>query len=116
MSQEVYVEKLREWAKEFTVKYFKKEYHAAKYIYDSAIRVAEFLELPQDIRDELFGYRDDNDMWIDGRFEKSWVEKAYLECTINTYKSYEVESYRRFGQPPQYYPQPRYPVPGYQKE
>lgn len=111
-----YIERLRQWAREFSDLYCQKKYAAAKYKYDSALRVAEFLDIPKEVREELFGYYDEDNDWIDGMFIKSWTEKAFLECTIKYYQSYEVESYRRFGQPPQYYPQPRYPVPGYKKE
>jgi len=114
-----YIDKLLRLPEQFSELYYQKKYAGAKYVYDTAIRVAEFLDISEQLRHQLFGYRTDEDGEIrdvPGMFNAWEVDKCYRECTINLYKSYEHESYRRFGEPPRYYPAPRYPVPGYPKE
>ncbi len=116
MTQEEYWEKLLRLPEQFNQAMHQQKYSRAKYIYDTAIRVVEFMNPPDEIRKQLFGDWDNNEVEIsEGLFHKDLVSEAYEQCTIKRYQDYEHESYRRFGQPPQYYPQPRYPVPGYPK-
>ena len=114
-SGEYYLDKLMRMAGRFKEMYSAKRYPEAKYIYDSAIRVAAFLEVPEEVKKELFGYYAEEEESFEALFDQKLVSKCYEECTIRLYQGYEHESYRRYGQPPQYYPQPRYPVPGYPK-
>lgn len=111
-----YIDKLLKYPEKFREAACKGQWAKAKYLYDTAIRVAEFLDVTPDIRRQLFEDREVDDEEIPAMFPKELVSKAYEQCCVNLYQGYEHESYRRYGQPPQYYPQPRYPVPGYQKE
>ena len=115
-SGEYYLDKLMKMPEQFKEKYLAKRYTEAKYIYDTALRVAAFLETPYEVKKQLFGYCASEDEEVDELFDKEMVDRCYKECTIRLYQGYEHESYRRYGQPPQYYPQPRYPVPGYPEE
>lgn len=115
------IRKLLAMAEEFKQAYFRQDYSRAKYLYDSALRVAEFHreDIPEEILWQLFGHgaegmEDDEVQW--GMFDRHLVRDCYKQCTIRLYQGYEHESYRRFGQPPRYYPQPRYPVPGCPEE
>ena len=115
-AEDKYIAKLLILPKQFQEAAYQKKWGTAKYIYDTAIRVAEFLDVPEDIRKQLFGDRQDENNIIEGMFNEELVDRAYTESVVKLYKAYENESYRRYGQPPQYYPYPRYPVPGYEKE
>ena len=113
----MYIDKLLQYPERFMQAFYQKRWSSAKYIYDSALRVAEFMgpDLPDDVKRQLFGGGEDSDTDIEPLFPMELVSKAYENCCIKLYQGYEHESYRRYGQPPQYYPQPRYPAPGYSK-
>lgn len=117
--EQFYIDKLLSLPDQFETYYYAKKWGSAKYVYDTAVRVTEFLNPPEWVKHKLFGYgtedMDDEDV-IQGMFDRKMVSRCHEECVVKSYKSYELESYRRFGQPPQYYPAPRYPVPGYPKE
>lgn len=108
-------EKLKRMAKQFRQAYYTKKWGTAKYLYATALHVAEFLELPPEQRRILFGDRQDEENPVEGLFDEKMVIKVHDECVMKLYQGYENESYRRYGQPPRYYPAPRYPVPGYPK-
>lgn len=111
-----YIGKLLELPGMFMNAYYAKKYASAKYIYDTACRVVEFMDPPEAVKKQLFGDWDDEESEIsEGLFPRDFVSRVYEECCIKSYKDFEHESYRRFGQAPQYYPAPRYPVPGYEK-
>lgn len=116
--EQYYMDKFRNMAEQFKKAYWEKKYGLAKHLYDTALKAAEFLELDKQHRTELFGnawcYEEDGVDLVTGLFSKEIAEKAYKECVMKLYQSYENESYRRYGQAPQYYPYPRYPVPGYE--
>ena len=112
---ENYIQKLLELARQFDDYYNKKEWGKAKYTYDTVLRIVEVFGAPEEIKTQLFGNYMDEENIVEGMFCKWQVDKVYTECVIRLYESYENESYRRYGQPPQYYPQPRYPVPGYSR-
>ncbi|MBQ7925921.1 MAG: hypothetical protein IJ335_06455 [Lachnospiraceae bacterium] len=104
-----YIQKLLELPEAFRTAYSNREWARAKYIYDTAIRVAEFMGVPEDIKTQLFGSRQEQEP-IEGLFPEEMVQDVYERCIFKNHKTYEEESYRRFGQPPQYlHPQPRYP-------
>lgn len=116
MMPDEYREKLLKLPEQFLEAYYQKKYAKAKYIYDTAIRVVEFLKPPEEVKKQLFGDWDDENSEIsEGLFPKEYVSKAYEMCCVRYYQDFANESYRRYGQPPQYYPEPRYPVPGYEK-
>ena len=89
-------EKLYESAKEFESAYMEKKYAKAKNIYDTAERVALFIDLPQEDRKKLFmNQSDDEDknavpVW--GVFNQDHVRKSYMEC-IKQNKGFETKPY-----------------------
>lgn len=96
-------EKLYASAQQFDVAYAKKQYAKAKNIYDTAERVALFVDLPQEDRKKLFMNQNDSDerdaqpVW--GAFNQDWVRRAYIEC-IKQNKGFEEKRYKEtyFGQ------------------
>lgn len=117
-NQKYYIEKLYSYAEQFKVLFRERKYPQAKYLYDTALRVAAFLEVPQTVREKLFGYRADNALEeeeFEELFPAEWVKRCYEKCCIDLYQGYEHEAYRRYGQAPRYYPQPRYPAEGLPK-
>ena len=107
--EDIYIKKLLQLPQQFDKACSDGRWATAKYIYDTAIRVAEFLEVSEDIKVELFGSRQE-DAPVEGLFTESLVIKAYDVCINRLHKTYELESMRRYGQPPQYnYPRPVYP-------
>ena len=72
-----------------------KKWPQAKYAYDSASRMAVFMELPESDMAILFGnrpYKDDNDPIQRGLFDEESVQKAYDEC-IKANRTFEVQPY-----------------------
>ena len=113
--QKYYIDKLYAYAAQFKSLFRERKYPEAKYLYDTALRVSAFLEVPQEVKEKLFGYREENALEEDESeelFPADWVKRCYETCCIDLYQGYEHESYRRYGEPPRYYPQPRYPVAG----
>ena len=109
------LEKLLKLPEMFVDAYWKKEYAKAKYIYDTALRVTGFIEAPQDIRDKLFGNLQDEDNPIEAMFNPEYVSKAYEMVVVRGHQDTVNECYRRFGEAPKYYSEPRYPVGKYEK-
>ena len=71
-----------------------KEWFKAKYLYDRACMLAAFLEVPYEIRKQLFGYSTDDDVYIEGIFYKAGVNKVMNECLIRNNLGYECIVYR----------------------
>lgn len=108
--QEYYINKLLALPAQFDRYYAQKKWASAKYVYDTALRVAEFIEIPVKVKQELFGYVPEDTADGDvppGMFDRDRVSKCYLECAVKSYKGYENEIYRAFGQAPQYFIPPR---------
>lgn len=77
--------KLYRMPEQFREKYREKEYSSAKYLYDTAVRVALFMELPAADKIRLFGnggYDDRLSNPVDGLFPEQMVDKVYLECVV----------------------------------
>lgn len=112
MTPDEYIAKLLEMPERFEEAYWKKEYNKAKYIYDTALRVTEFLDVPKDIVRKLFCNQvdDDDNIVAEALFETKQVQKVYEMCVVRSNQAFENECYRRLGQAPRYYPEPRYPV------
>lgn len=77
--------------------YFKdKKWSQAKYAYDSASRMAVFMELPEADMAVLFGNRayreDDREQIVNGLFNEEAVIRAYDEC-IRENRTFEVQPY-----------------------
>lgn len=73
--------KLRELADTFIQAIRKQDWYRAKFSYDTAVRVAYFLNVDESLCVELFGIHGDPDQDIvEGRFRDEYVLKAYEEC------------------------------------
>lgn len=106
--QEYYISKLLALPAQFDRYYAQKKWASAKYVYDTALRVAEFIEIPDKVRQQLFGYvPEDTEDVLKGMFDRDLVRKCYLECAVKSYKGFENEIYRAFGQAPQYFIPPQ---------
>lgn len=112
MDYDYLIKKLLKLPEQFEVAYWKKEYSKAKYIYDTALRVTGFLEVPENIKIRLFNNHLDGDDEVEALFNVERVRKAYEMCAIRSHQATENECYRRYGQDPRYYPEPRYPTKG----
>lgn len=95
MDQDFYIDKLLQMPKKFEELYRHKQYASAKYQYDTAIRVADFLGASQEVRDKLFGNRQDEDNLIEGLFLEDHVQKCYFECAVKRNMGEENIAYRR---------------------
>lgn len=60
------------------------EWAQAKYIYDTALRICAFMEVPDEVRVKLFGERQSSDesKHVAGLFIEDHVQKVYLECAV----------------------------------
>lgn len=84
--------KLYRMPERFREQYNNKEWAAAKYTYDTAVRVALFMELPEKERNRLFGDRQEYpEHVIEGLFPEWMVDKVYLECTVKRNLGFESE-------------------------
>lgn len=115
ISYEYLLDKLLQLPEKFNDAFWKKEYAKAKYIYDTALRVVGFIEAPQHIKDRLFGNYQDEDNITEALFNAEYVSKAYEMVVVRGHQDTINECYRRFGEAPRYYPEPRYPVSEYKK-
>lgn len=83
-------------AEEFKSYAIEKKWSSAKYAYDSASRMAVFMELPESDLVALFGNRayreDDSEPVVDGIFDETTVIRAYDEC-IKENKTFEIQPY-----------------------
>lgn len=96
LSAEQIREKIFRRAEDFRKYAREKKWSRAKYAYDSASRMAVFMELPESDLAELFGNRayreDDQEPVLDGLFDEATVQKAYDEC-IRENRTFEVQPY-----------------------
>lgn len=75
--------KLYRMPERFREQYQNKEWAAAKNTYDTAVKVALFMELPESERNKLFGSRQEYpDHVAAGLFPEWMVDKVYLECVV----------------------------------
>ena len=100
-----YLDKLYEMAERFTELYREKKYMQAKYVYDTAQRVAVFLELEKEEMYKLFGHGDDGSEEIkyDELFRRDFVTYINWKCCIFQNKTYQDQACRRLGEPVKYY-------------
>lgn len=89
-------EKIFRRAEEFRHCAREKKWSSAKYAYDSASRMAVFMELPESDMAALFGNRayreDDSEPVVDGIFDEATVAKAYDEC-IKENRTFDIQPY-----------------------
>ena len=96
LTQEAVIKKLYEQGDKFEEAFSRKQYAKAKNIYDTAERVALFIELPQEHMRAIFQSQgeseDRNAKPVWGVFNQTDVRKAYEEC-IKKNKGFEVKPY-----------------------
>lgn len=84
------IAKLYRMPAQFREQYYAKEWPAAKHTYDTAVRVALFMELPVEERNRLFGSRQDYpEKVIEGLFPEEMVSRVYLECVVKRDLGYD---------------------------
>lgn len=104
--QQYYIDKLFAMPEKFNELYTAKEWAQAKYIYDTALRVAIFFELPEEEKIKLFGnygYDDREDKPMEGLFANDKVIKVDEECCVMQNKGFENMHLRHLGEPVTYY-------------
>ena len=96
LTQEEIIKKLYDSAKAFEDAFRKKQYARAKNIYDTAERVAVFVDIPPTHMQMLFMSQGDSEdkgtstKW--GAFNQDEVRKAYEEC-IKENQCFETKKY-----------------------
>lgn len=94
-----YTDRLVRLAGEFEAAYRAQDWTRAKLIYDKAVTVAGFLELPREEHEMLFGhYDEENDCAEDGLFEDAKVHKVMKESIIKNSLGFECMVYRVPGE------------------
>lgn len=83
---------------QFAEAYQNRDWSRAKYIYDSAIAVGQFIEASQEIRDKVFGNKQDERNIIEGMFREEMLDKVMHECVIKNRLGFECVVYRRPGE------------------
>ena len=94
------LDKLMAMPEQFMEKFREKDWAGAKYIYDTAIRISTFMEVPEDVKEKLFGNRATAEEGEEqpGLFYESMVQRVYLECAIKRRLDTDsVESRRRMA-------------------
>lgn len=98
MQQLHYLNKLMAMPKQFLDASYKKEWFRAKYIYDTAIRLAPFLEIPIQLRNAMFGISAEDEEEIQGDFPRDIVSKVFEKCVVENSLGYECMVYRIPGE------------------
>lgn len=91
------MDKFLQMPEQFREAYHQKEWFRAKYIYDSAIVIGLFLEVPESIREQVFGSRQHEEI-IDGMFPEWMLEQVMRECVIKNRLGFECVVYRIPGE------------------
>ena len=92
-------ERLLQMGRDFQEAYYKKDWFRAKYLYDSAERIAAFLKPPGEIWEQLFwGYDEEKDQKVEGLFDTAMVDKVLHECVVKDSLGFECIVYRAPGE------------------
>ena len=91
-------DKLLKSSEEFRELVLGKEWFKAKYLYERASMLTVFLEAPEEIRKQLFGYSNGYDVYIEGTFYRAGVNKVMHECLIKNRLGYDCIVYRIPGE------------------
>ena len=91
------MDKFLQMPEQFKEAFRRKEWARAKYIYDSAIVIGLFLEVPESIREQVFGSRQHEEI-IDGLFPEWMLEQVMRECVIKNRLGFECVVYRIPGE------------------
>lgn len=102
---QIYIDKLVAMGYKFQNLYKEKKYPQAKYLYDTAHRVAIFLGFPEEEMYKLFGngYDGSDEVKYDELFRKDFLEDIDWKCCIIQHKTYQDIACRRTGEPVRYY-------------
>ena len=82
MDGKYYLDKLMKMPAEFNILYQEKRYAQAKRVYDTAVQVALFLEVPEETKIQLFGSKQDENNIVNGLFNEYMVQKCYYEVSV----------------------------------
>ena len=74
------------------------EWFQAKYLYERACMLAVFLEMPADLRQKLFGTTTEDDVYIEGAFDKKSISRVMHECVVRNRLGYDCLVYRIPGE------------------
>ena len=91
------VEKFLQMPAQFQEAFRQKDWFRAKYIYDSAIVIGLFLEVPEPVRERAFGSRQHEEP-IEGMFPEWMLEQVMKECVIRNRLGFECVVYRIPGE------------------
>lgn len=91
------MDKFLQMPEQFKEAFRQKEWAKAKYLYDSAIVIGLFLEVPEPVREQVFGSRQ-HEQVIDGMFPEWMVEQVMKECVIKNRLGFECVVYRIPGE------------------
>ncbi len=89
--------KFLQMPEQFQEAFHRKEWARAKYIYDSAIVIGLFLEVPENILEQVFGSRQHEEA-VDGMFPEWMLEQVMRECVIKNRLGFECVVYRIPGE------------------
>ena len=102
-----YLDKLMDLPEQFNRLYSAGKYAQAKYIYDKAVQIAVFLEVPAPIREKLFGQTDNQDEEYSAKEEAlfNWdmLDVCDKYCCIKQHRTYQDIACRKMGEPIRFY-------------
>jgi len=93
-----YMDKLMGMPAQFRDAYHGKRWAEAKRIYDDICRLVVFLEVPFRVRQEIFGYEDDDETVIQGLMPKGDVARVMRKCIMENRLGFECMVYRIPGE------------------
>lgn len=93
-----YLSKYLELQEKFWEAYSKRDWPRAKMVYEDAIRIGIFLELPEAEKVKVLGSRQDPDNIIEGMIPDAAVHKVMHECVIKNRLGHECIVYRVPGE------------------
>lgn len=93
-----FLKKYMELPARFWEAYCRKEWAYAKMLYDDAIRIGLFLELPEEVRGQVMGSRQDPERPVEGMFPEWAVRRVMHECLIKNRLGHECVVYRVPGE------------------
>lgn len=96
--QQNHLNKFLDLPEQFMAAYREKNWFLAKYIYDLALKVGLFLEIPATLRNQVFGISAENENEIRGMFPRDLVSQVDLECVVKDNLGFDCVVYRIPGE------------------
>ncbi len=93
-----YMNKWLDLPDQFMEAYHSGKWYRAKYIYDMAIVVGAFLDVPDLLYRQAFGISDPDEPEIQGMFPRDVVSRVYEECVVRDNLGHECVVYRVPGE------------------